>query len=88
MKTLKSQMKKGEDIGIIGSHHVGANSLHRDSRMICCESWRDVGHIVFDSIPKNCEEVILNLNMKTPDRAEFTETFIANSDLGKDLWCK
>jgi hypothetical protein len=42
MKTLKCQVEKGKDVGVVGFHHVGANCVGGDSRMICCESRREV----------------------------------------------
>jgi hypothetical protein len=87
-EALKSQMKKREDVGVVGFHHVGANCLGDDSRMICCESQREVGQVVLDSFPKKSEEVILYLDMKTPDLAKFAETLITISDLDKNLRCK
>ena len=87
-ETLKSQMKKREDVGVVDFHHVGANCLGSDSRMTRCESQREVGQVVLDSFPKTSEEVILYLDMKTPDLAKFDETLITISDLGKDLRCK
>lgn len=84
-KTLKSQVGKGEDVGVVAFHYVGADCFSSDSRMICCKSRREVGHFVLDSIPKNIEEMILHLTVKTANRAELTKTFITSSDLRKHL---
>lgn len=53
--------------------------------MTRCQSQREVAQVVLDSFPKKSEEVILYLDMKTPDLAKFAETLITMSDLGKYL---
>ena len=84
-KTLKSQVGKGEDVGVDGFHHVGPDCLGGDSRMICCKSGREVRHFALDSRPKNIEEAVLHLTVKTANCAELAKTLITTSDLRKHL---